>query len=263
MRTILALALTVWLLSQPVVADQVAALRKAGSAIGNDVSDVVLSGPGGKAAPLRQFAGKPLIIAMVYTGCTDVCPTLIDSLQAAVDTARESLGADSFNVITVGFDTRHDTPERMASLARQHGVRLDNWRFLAGDVDNITRLAEATGFSFTPSAGGFEHSGLVSIVDGDGKVYSQVFGATFEPPVIVEPLKDAILGAPGPILSLDGVIDRVRFYCTVYNPNTGRYYFNYSLFIGIAIGLACLATIAGWLTREFLRSGQSRSGTGS
>ena len=39
-----------------------------------------------------------------------------------------------------------------------------------------------------------------------------------------------------------GMVDRVKLFCTVYDPNTGRYRFDYSLFVQITIGgLAVLA----------------------
>jgi protein SCO1/2 len=69
-------------------------------------------------------------------------------------------------------------------------------------------------------------------------------------------LKDLLFGQRRSILSIEGVTERIKLFCTVYNPNTGRYYFNYSLFIGIFIGLASLLLVLAWLIREYKISGR-------
>ena len=51
----------------------------------------------------------------------------------------------------------------------------------------------------------------------------------------------------GPVLdgraeaaTLAGWINGVRLLCTVYDPNSGRYTFDYSIFVGAAVGMLCL-----------------------
>jgi len=76
-------------------------------------------------------------------------------------------------------------------------------------------------------------------------------------PLIVEPLKNLVLGRELPLSSLDRLIDRVKFFCTVYDPYSGRYYFNYSLFMSIAIGIACFGLVLAVLVREWRRASAS------
>jgi len=145
----------------------------------------------------------------------------------------------------------------MRSFAKSQGVYLPNWHFLSGDQEAVDKLANAVGFTIIPSAGGFDHMAQISVVDGDGLIYQQVLGGVFNPPAIVEPLKNLLFDQRDSILSISGLAERVKLFCTVYNPNTGRYYFNYSLFIGGAIGLACLSLVLLWLIREFRVSGRN------
>ncbi|MDH3740016.1 MAG: SCO family protein [Hyphomicrobiales bacterium] len=229
--------------------DQAAARSEA--AIGNLLPPSNFVDTQGRQVTLEQLRGKPVLISMVYTGCTDVCPAIIENLRPAIEIGQDALGADSFTTITVGFDTRHDTPERMRSFARARGIDLPNWLFVSGDQQTVQRLADAVGFTITPSAGGFDHTAQVSIVDADGRIYQQIRGGVFNPPAIVEPLKDLMFGRRQAIVSLGGITERIKLFCTVYNPNTGRYYFNYSLFIGLGIGIACLLLVLIWLVREF------------
>ena len=225
------------------------------AALGAPIPDLSFTDTRNQPVRLSDFQGKPLVITLVYTGCADVCPAIIESLYPAVREAQQALGEDSFSVITVGFDTRNDSAVRMRSFARQHGVDLPNWTFLAGTSDAVDRLASAVGFTIIPSAGGFDHMAQVTFVDKAGNIYQHLYGGSFSTPAVVEPLKDLVFDRQKPVLSLAGIAERIKWFCTIYNPNTGRYYFNYSLFIGIAIGLACLLLVLSWLLREIFRTG--------
>ncbi len=236
------------------------AVVRSEAAIGQQLPPMTFTDVNNSKVRLADLRGKPLLISLVYTGCTDVCPMVIQNLRPAIEAAQNALGEMSFTTVTVGFNTRRDTPERMRSFARAQGVDLPNWLFLSSDQSTVEELADATGFTIVPSAGGFDHMAQVSVIDADGRIYQQIMGGVFNSPTIVEPLKDLMFGTRKPFLSISGIAERIKLFCTVYNPNTGRYYFNYSLFIGIGIGLACLMSILLWLMREFSISDNSGDG---
>lgn len=234
------------------------ALQLSQGVIGSSVPDLAFQDAGGNRIELGKLHGKPLLITLIYTSCARVCPTLIENLAPAVEAADDVLGKGSFNVLTIGFDTRNDTPDRMRTFARAHGISGDNWIFAGSDKNTMERLSSAVGFSYFSSAGGFDHMAQVTILDKTGAVYRQVYGTTFETPDIVEPLKELILGRERSAFSLAGLSDRVRLFCTVFDPNTGRYYFNYSLLVSFFVGAGCLLGIFFFLvreTRKSLRSG--------
>lgn len=228
-------------------------------ALGRSLPDATFTDVNGSRVRLADFKGKPLLITLIYTSCADVCPTLVQNLYPAVRAGQRTLGADSFNVITIGFDTRSDTPERMRRFAREQGVDLPNWWFVSADEATLEKVAEAVGFSIFSRAGGFDHLAQVTVVDATGSVYQQVYGAVFDPPLVVEPLKDLVFGRSRPIASFTDLVDRIKFFCTVYDPGKGRYYFNYSLFIGIAIGMISFGTVLVLLIREWRRSGHVKA----
>ncbi|MCB1380362.1 MAG: SCO family protein [Alphaproteobacteria bacterium] len=225
--------------------------------IGRTMPDLSFQGVDGKTLSLTQLRGKPVLLTLIYTGCADVCPAVIESLAPAVAVGEDALGKGSFNVVTIGFDTRNDTPVRMRSFARDHNAGGDNWFFLASDQKTMDRLSEAVGFSYFSYAGGFDHMAQVTVIDKTGKIYRQVYGSSFDPPQIVDPLKDLIFGREKPFFTFEGLADRVKLFCTVYNPNTGRYYFNYSLFASIVIGAASLGLVLVVLIRETRKSMRS------
>ena len=235
-------------------------LKMSEEAKGRALPDIVFTDTEGQTVRLSDYRGKPLLVTLVYTGCVNVCPTLIENLVPAVEVASEALGSDSFAVITVGFDIRQDTPQKLKSFARTRGADMPNWKFLAADQVSLDALAHAVGFGFFSRPGGFDHFSQVSLVNAEGRLHGQVYGAVFDPPVIVEPLKNLVFRTNAPVQSLERLIDRVKYYCTVYDPRTGRYYFNHSLFIGVAIGLACLGLVFFALVREWKRASENSPG---
>jgi protein SCO1/2 len=239
--------------TDPVV-DQEAAMLRSNAAVGRELPDLALIDQDGNPLDLARYRGKPLVVSMIYTSCPGVCPLTTEALAKVVDVAKGALGADSFNVLSVGFDTRGDTPQRLRAFALAHARAAPNWTFATGDARALALLSNATGFSFVRTSWGFDHIAQVTIVAGDGRVFTQVYGDDFTPPFLVEPLKQLVFGVGQPLTSTAAVIDRVKFFCTVYDPATGRYRFDYSPFIAFSGGLLALLTVAWVALREWRRS---------
>ncbi len=242
------------------VLDEAEALRVGQAAIGRELGDHTLWDSDGRRLRLADFRGQPLVLNLVYTSCSGLCPTIIQTLDTAVAAAQQTLGADRFGVLTIGFDTRNDTPERMRAFARAQGIERPGWRFLSGDASTVDALADEVGFVVYPAPQGFDHMALTSIIDPEGRVYRQIYGSAFDPPVLVEPLKELVFGRRSDWTSVDGLINRIRLFCSLYDPRTGSYRFDYAPFIGMAIGLAALAGVAGFLIREWRRTGRPQPG---
>lgn len=235
--------------------DADAALETSQAAIGRTVSNHSFLDRDGNPVSLHDFAGKPLVISMVFTSCHHVCPTTTKHLDQAADAAREVLGEDSFEIVTIGFDTAKDSPEAMAAFARAQGIDADGWHFLSATPETIAALSGQTGFIFFPSPRGFDHLNQLTVLDRNSNVYAQVYGVSFELPWLVEPLKDLIFNRPESVgHPWNSLVDRIRLFCTVYDPATGRYEIDNSLFIQIAIGLMVVLSVSIYLWREFRRT---------
>jgi len=230
------------------------ALAYSQGVIGKPLAGVTLTAPDGRQVALEDLRGKPLVISLIFTNCHHICPSTTVYLRQAVKKARSALDEDSFQVITVGFDTARDTPERMAEFGRVNGVDELNWQFLAGDASAIDSLVKQLGFIYTPTSGGFDHLIQSSIIDADGKVYRQVYGITFPTPQLIEPLKELVFGEPREQSSLSYLGNRIRLFCTVYDPATDNYYIDISVFIGTFVGIMS-SLVLGWvLVREWRKS---------
>lgn len=223
-------------------------------AIGNTVGDHRFVQSKGGTLTLNELRGNPFVVSFIYTSCSHVCPMTTQRLLQAVREAQRVFGTERFTVITVGFDVRNDTPMRMAAFARSQGVDLPNWHFLSGDADSVAKLARDLGFTYAAQAGGFLHAAQTTIVDRDARVYRQVYGDDFPLQVFMEPLKEAVYGTVGTFMSVDGLIDRIRFICTVYDPNQGRYRISYAIVMTILTGVISLGITAMVISRVWLSS---------
>ena len=231
------------------------------AAIGAQVRDHQFVGIDGKKINLSDYAGKPLVISLIFTSCYVTCPQITQSLASSVEVANDALGEDRFNVVTIGFDAEFDKPPVMRSYQRQQGIDFDNWKFLSTNVETVWRLSDDIGFSFAPSPRGFDHLTQTTILDGKGKVFTHIYGEDFPVPQLVEPLKSIALedgswkGVKGTLAS---IIDNVRIACTVYDPHRDAYKFDYSLFIGMLIGFVCIAGTVAFVLREVYLSRKRR-----
>ena len=235
--------------------DRDTALKISQEAIGQSLGDYSFKAADGREVRLNDYLGTPLLISMIFTSCHHICPTTTKLLQKASDAAQDVLGDNSFRIVSIGFDTVNDTPDAMRGFAIQQGIDEDNWLFLSATPETIARLSQDLGFQFFLSPRGFDHLIQTSMIDRQGRVYSQVYGMSFELPSLIEPLKQLVFNRPESAgHPISGLVDRIRLFCTVYNPATGRYEFDNSLFFQIASGLMVVFGISAYLIIEVRRA---------
>jgi protein SCO1/2 len=227
--------------------DPNAMLRLSQEASGRQLPDLEFMDIRGRPVRLSGLLGKPLVISLIYTSCYHTCPMITQSLAKVVNVGHEALGEGRFTVATIGFDWKHDNPERMRLYAEERGMATRDWVFLSADGPTVAELTKQLGFVYEASPRGFDHTVQATVVDASGRVYRQVYGESFEPPALVEPLKELVFGRPVQGGVLSGWMDGVRLWCTVYDPRTGRYHFDYSYIFTIAAGVISLGLLAAFI----------------
>lgn len=236
------------------ILDQKEALKISQSAIGNRLGDYSFLDRSGRTVRLSDYLGKPLVISMIYTHCPIICATTTRSLSA-IKMSQDALGADTFGVLTIGFDTENDTPETMGDFAKRMNVNLPNWEFVSSDPDTIKKLSKDMGFTYSASAdGGYNHITQTTFVDGKGKVYLHIYGDEFDNKTLLQPLKDLVYNIQTARSGIAGLSSKVKLFCTVYDAKTGKYRLDYSYFYGIGLGVLATLLITWWLVHEYRRS---------
>jgi protein SCO1/2 len=231
--------------------DAATAFRDSQAAVGRELRDGMLTTSDGRRISIASLRGRPLVVSPVYTSCFHVCPTTTSHLADVAGIASSVLGADAFAVLTVGFDTANDTPERMRQYARERGIDSPQWTFAGGDSATVARLLEDVGFRHARVGAGFDHMVQATLVDPEGRVYRQVYGQQFEAPVLVDGLKRLVTGQRAAEASLPSWVESVRLICTVFDPKSGRYRFDWSLVLSIAIGVSCFGAVAVFVWRSW------------
>jgi len=241
-------------LSPAVVAEKYdgeAALATSQAAIGKPLANLAFRDVHGEVFEIGDLRGRPVVVSLIYTSCHHVCPMITRNIMETSEIARDALGDNAFSVITIGFDWQVDTPDRMRMYASGHGIDVESWHFLSGDEASIAAISGNVGFQFFPSPKGFDHLSQTTIVDADGIIYRQVYGQDFGAPALVEPLKQLVFNTPRSAGLVEHWVDNFKLFCTVYDPNSGRYRFDYSIFMTILVGTLCLGAIAIFVVLEW------------
>jgi protein SCO1/2 len=233
--------------------DETAALRASQAVIGTTPPDFTFLDRRERPVRLADYRGKPLLVSFIYTGCFTVCPTQTRTLHAAVKGLDRMLGPDHFNVLSIGFNQPFDTPQALRAFAAQNRIDYSNWEFVSPHARHVEPLTRAFGFSWVETPAGFDHVVGVTVLDAEGRIYSQVYNDRLTTEALGVLLRQLILGAPpssGNAFSLGELVERVRILCTVYDPETGEYRYNWGLIFELLGGLAFFTTVGVYLWRE-------------
>ena len=241
----------------PPALDERAALAAGDAAIGRLVSEHTLLDRQGRPVRLSSYRGKPLLVSFIYTGCFEVCPASTRALHEAVKGLDKLLAPNQFNVVSIGFNQPFDSPAAMRAFAAQHRIDYGNWEFLSPPPASVQALTRDFGFSYVATPAGFDHVLGITLLDAQGRIHAQVYGERMNAQRIGEPLRQLLTGAasaqglqPGN-LNLADVIERVRILCTVYDPETGQYRYDYALIFEIIGGLLFFLSVAAYFGVEW------------
>jgi protein SCO1/2 len=233
------------------------AVRTSQAAIGRTVGNWQFTDHRGRALSAADLRGRPWVASIIYTGCFQVCPATTQFLKSAVKSARDALGPGRFRVVSIGFNQPFDTPEALAAFARQQGISSDDWIFVAPRAEDVEAILAQFGLTVKATPAGFDHLIQATVVDADNRIYRQVYGDAFELPMFIGPLKELLSGQAAQAVSLENIWLKVKLYCTVYDPASGRYKFNYSLFVELFAGITFLGGLLWFLLRQLRRQNRA------
>lgn len=231
--------------------DRETALKFSVGAVGQQVGDYTLLDRKGHQFKLSSYRGKPLLVSFIYTSCFEVCPATTQFLAKAVKHMQAALGADSFAVLTVGFNAPWDSPMTMRDYASRQSIKLPNWEFASADAATMKDFTRNLGFSYAYSVAGFDHISQLTLIDQNGMITHQVYGDSFELPALGEPLKKLVGNVQTQYPGWEGLRNRIRLFCTVYDPKTKGYTTDYSFFGGLFISVIMIYFFAVWILRTW------------
>ncbi len=234
------------------------ALDAAQSAVGRYLGDYSFVDQDGRAFRLSEYAGKPVVISFVYTACGESCPALIVKLR---DTLKEAGGLGTeYKALTIGFDPENDTPAKLKAYGGSFAGDFKNWRLATADKETLDKFTKDAGFYLKKTDQGFEHLNLVTIVDPGGRVFEQLYSYELRPEKILSIVRGPFTPPEKPYrksIEKAGFIERLKLFCSSYDPKTGRYVIDYTQPIGFA--LAVIAQLAlGFVLFYIFRTGNKK-----
>ena len=117
------------------------------------------------------LAGKSVVIDVMFTSCTGVCPVMSRTFAHIQDWLGDRLGRD-VHLISISIDPENDTPARLAEYAARYKAR-PGWYFLTGSKENV----EAALGKLGQKAGNREdHQNLFLIGNDRTGLWKKAFG---------------------------------------------------------------------------------------
>ncbi len=195
----------------------------------------------GRTVKLDQYFGsKPVILALSYYNCPNLCPMLFNGLEKSLMELSFTAG-NEFDVLSVSIDPR-ETPELAMAKKQTYASQLfaqtgakGGWHFLTGEETSIKPLADAVGFhyAYDPVSHEYAHPAGIMVLTPQGKVSRYLFGIDFAPRDIRLALVEASAGKIGT------PVDQILLRCYHYDPVTGKY----GLVIQYVLQIASAATV--------------------
>lgn len=142
------------------------------------VPDVAVQGPGQQARKLRELLANGqdvTIVEFIYTRCQTIClslGTLFQQMQATLQSGQAGGASQHVKLLSVSFDSGHDTPAVLGSYAQRMHADARWWRFVrVPQALETQRLLDAFQVVVVPSGpGDYEHNAALLVVDRDGRL---------------------------------------------------------------------------------------------
>ena len=124
---------------------------------------------------LASLAGKPQLIALIYTGCSNACPIIVESMkrveQQVPMNMRSKIG---FVLVSLTPDT--DYPKTLKAFAEKKGLN-PNWKLLRGNNELVRTLSNALNGRYKViKDGDVAHSNTVTLLNSQGQIQMQASG---------------------------------------------------------------------------------------
>ena len=131
--------------------------------------EVDLHGHNGAQGSLDMNAGSYTLVTMFYGSCPHVCPMIISTMQEAEKQLDEE-HRSSLRVLMVSLDSKRDTPESLATVAKERHVDSSRWTLASASAMDVRKVAAVLGIRFRELPdGAFNHTSEMILLDPTGR----------------------------------------------------------------------------------------------
>lgn len=138
--------------------------------------DLPVLNQAGEGVRLDVGRGQPVLLSMFYTSCPMACPLLIQDIQS-IEAELSPRARAALRVVLVSLDPTRDDPAALRAVVEQHGLD-GRWTLGAVPEDRVIEVAAALHVRYRPlEGGGFAHTSVLTLVDGEGRIVARSEGA--------------------------------------------------------------------------------------
>lgn len=129
----------------------------------------------GQTRDLRSLAGRPQVLALVYTHCAHTCPAIVAEFKRMEAALPAGPGAPGF--VLVSIDPARDTPARLAEFASSARLDGPRWTLLTADDESVRELGALLRVRYRPEPGGeYSHANVYLVLDAEGRIVARQDG---------------------------------------------------------------------------------------
>lgn len=163
----------------------------------------------------------PTLITLNYFTCETLCSVQLNAVLDGLK-ALDWVPGENFRVVTVSIDPT-EGPELAATKRESYLDALGkgdvDWRFLTGEQDAITSLADTVGFRYRydERSGQYAHPAVIAFISPEGSVARYLYGVQYPPMDLKFALMEAAAGRVG------SPVEKLVLSCFQYDESVGQY----------------------------------------
>ena len=132
--------------------------------------DARFTSQSGQDFHLADNRGTPVLVAMFYTSCHDVCPLIIDSAKG-IEHGLQPAESARLRILMISLDPARDDVAALRSYAKKRQLDPTHWTLARTGKADVRKLAALLGVRYRALANGdFNHTSALFLLDGEGRV---------------------------------------------------------------------------------------------
>lgn len=130
---------------------------------------------GDQSIQLESLSGKPQLIALIYTGCSNACPIIVESMKRVEKHIPLNMRS-KIGFVLVSLTPDSDYPKTLKAFAEKKGLN-QNWKLLRGNNELVRALSNALNGRYKViKDGDLAHSNTVTLLNEQGQIQIQASG---------------------------------------------------------------------------------------
>ena len=197
----------------------------------------------GQSVQLSHYfkQGKPVVLALVYYQCPQLCNLILNGLLSAMKEMAWSAGQE-FELVAVSINPQ-ETPDLAAQKKKnylkiyQRASAERGFHFLTAEENQVQTLANELGYHYRydPKEKQYLHTATLFVLTPEGKISRYLYGVSFKSKDLRLALTEASRGMVGTVM------DRILMFCYHFDPSKNSYTFQMWRVVQVVLSIQALA----------------------